>query len=436
MTGHNPPEPIIDGAMRILVLTNMYPPHAYGGYEMGCRDVVERWRRAGHEVMVLTSTTRVPGQGPAPSEDPRQVRRELRLYWDDHVILSPPLVTRWRIERHNRHCLGAALADFGPDVVSAWAMGAMSMGLLSRLGDLGVPVVSVVADEWPVYGPHVDAWLRPLAARPGLARVVGAATGLSTKLPPLDELGPTCFASEAMRTKLRGLSPWSFPRSAIVPWGIDAGVFRIPAAAPERPWRWRLLHAGRVDERKGIATVIEALALCPQEATLEVLGRGDAGHLLELRALADDLGVTDRVTFGECDREELAVRYGQADALVFAPLWDEPFGLVPLEAMACGTPVVASPTGGATEFMSDGTNCLTFPPGDAPGLAGALVRLSQDPALRARVVSGGLETAAYYTVDRLAADLEGWHQGAREWRASAGTTAGRPARQKRRPRRP
>jgi glycosyltransferase involved in cell wall biosynthesis len=218
-----------------------------------------------------------------------------------------------------------------------------------------------------------------------------------------------------MRTKMRELSPWSFPSSAVVPWGIDASVFRLPMTAREHPWRWRLLHAGRVDERKGIATVIEALALCPHEATLEVLGRGDASYLSVLRALARELGVADRVTFGESDREELAVRYGGADAVVFAPLWDEPFGLVPLEAMACGTPVVASPTGGATEFMTNGTNCLTFPPGDVHGLAGALVRLSQDPVLRAHVIGGGLETAGRYTVDRLAHDLEDWHEAARDW---------------------
>ena len=413
--------------MRILVLTNMYPPHAYGGYEMGCRDVAERWHRAGHEVLLLTSTVRVaggndggdrdgedhdPSAGAETSEIPIRVRRELQLYWDDHVILNPPLATRWRMERHNRRRLDAALADFNPDVVSAWAMGALSLGLLSRLGDRGVPVVFVVADEWPVYGPLVDAWLRPLASRPGLARVVGAATGLPTAPPPLDELGAWCFASEAMRSKLRELTPWSFPWSGIVPWGIDAAVFRPPPANSGRPWRWRVLHAGRVDERKGIAVVIEALARCPREARLEVLGRGDARHLAELRALAADLGVADRVTFGESSREELAVRYGEADVLVFAPLWDEPFGLVPIEAMACGTPVVASPTGGATEFMTDGTNCLTFPSGDVQRLADALVRLSQDAELRARVVRGGLETAARYTVDRLAHDLEGWHQAA------------------------
>jgi glycosyltransferase involved in cell wall biosynthesis len=198
----------------------------------------------------------------------------------------------------------------------------------------------------------------------------------------------------------------------VVPWGIDASVFQVPAAGRARPWRWQLLHAGRVDERKGIATVIEALALCPPDATLEVLGRGDAEHLAALRTLASDLGVTDRVKFGECDRDELALRYGNADAAVFAPLWDEPFGLVPIEAMACGTPVVGSPTGGAAEFMADGTNCLAFAPGDSHGLADALVRLSQDPALRARVVRGGLETASHYTVDRMAHDLEDWHQAA------------------------
>ncbi len=76
--------------MRILVLTNMYPPHAYGGYEQCCRDVVERWRAAGHEVLVLTSTVRVPGVDEG-AEPPNEVRRLLRLYWADHEILDPPL---------------------------------------------------------------------------------------------------------------------------------------------------------------------------------------------------------------------------------------------------------------------------------------------------------------------------------------------------------
>lgn len=400
--------------MRILVLSNLYPPHAYGGYELSCRDVVERWRAQGHEVLVLTSTARLSGEASepeGPEEDRRLVRRDLRLYWEDHVMVSPSLATRLRIERHNRGALESSLGDFHPDVASAWAMGAMSMGLLSQLIDRRTPMVFVIADEWPYYGPHVDSWLRPLASRPRLARLVGAVTGLATTLPHLDEAGPSCFASEAMRTKLRSLTRWSFPQSAVVPTGIDDTVFRLQS--PRRhSWRWRLLHAGRIDERKGIATVIKALARCPPEATLEVLGQGDTGHLAVLRSLASELGVSGRVTFGHCDRSHLASRYGQADVVVFAPLWDEPFGLVPLEAMACGTPVVASPTGGSVEFLADGVNCVTFPSGDAGALAGALVRVSEDAPLRDRLVEGGLQTATRHTVDRYVADLLGWHEAA------------------------
>ncbi|HUC36537.1 MAG TPA: hypothetical protein VMR97_05385, partial [Acidimicrobiales bacterium] len=116
--------------MRILVLTNMYPPHAYGGYELSCRDVVERWKSTGHEVLVLTSDVRLGAMLEAPAEEGRNVRRELRLYWQDHVILRPSPGRRFAIERSNRRRLEDALSELRPDVVSAWAMGAMSMGLL------------------------------------------------------------------------------------------------------------------------------------------------------------------------------------------------------------------------------------------------------------------------------------------------------------------
>ncbi len=415
-------------AMRILVVTNMYPPHAYGGYELACRDVVERWRAHGHEVLVLTSTVRVPGVPGAP-EDRSRVRRELRLYWDDHVIVRPSPPARLRVELANRAAFDRAVADLRPDVVSAWAMGALSLGLLSRAATRGLPVVPVLCDEWPVYGPQVDSWLRPLLRRPVLARLVRAVTGLPTSLPPLDESGPACFASEALRTGVRARSPWAFPDSAVVPLGIDRDAFAPPAtvdAAARAPtsWNWRLLYVGRIDPRKGIEVAMAALAACPDEATLAIVGRGDDAYLADLRALAVRLGVAGRVSFGHAERDGLAAVYRAADVLVFPPTWDEPFGLVPIEAMACGTPVVASATGGAAEFLVDaggaaaGTtgdagehgNCVLFDAGDAEGLARALARLAGDADLRARLVRGGLATADRFGADRLADSLENWHR--------------------------
>jgi glycosyltransferase involved in cell wall biosynthesis len=93
-----------------------------------------------------------------------------------------------------------------------------------------------------------------------------------------------------------------------------------------------------------------------------------------------------------------------------------------LEAMACGTPVVATGTGGSGEYLEDRVNCLIVPPGNADALAAAVRTLAADPALRARVIAGGARTAADLTLDRLADTLEEWHVA-----AAARFASGRPA---------
>ncbi len=389
--------------MRVLVLSNLYPPRALGGYELSCRDVVDRWRAAGHEVLVLSGDAPV-GEG-AAGDDPSHVRPVLQLYWEDHRILNPPLRQRWVIERSNTRALEDVLADFRPEVASVWNMGAMSMGLLSRLGRRGIPVVSVICDEWPFYGPRVDAWLRPLAGRPRLARVIGSLTGLETRPPPLDDLGPALFVSDWLRRVVRERSSWAFPDSAVVPSGIDPADFPLVQPEDREGFSWRLLSVGRIDPRKGFEVVIRALPLLPPEATLEIIGGGEEAHRLELAGQAARLGVADRVRFDVVPRSELSGRYRAADAVIFPSAWEEPFGLVPLEAMASGTPVVAVPSGGSAEFLAEGANCLTFPPGDAPALAAALGRLAGDGALRSALRAGGQATAARFSVDRLASDL-------------------------------
>jgi SAM-dependent methyltransferase len=99
---------------------------------------------------------------------------------------------------------------------------------------------------------------------------------------------------------------------------------------------------------------------------------------------------------------------------VFPSEWEEPFGLVPIEAMACGTPVVATGTGGSGEFLRDEYNCVLFPPGDPRALAFAIRRLHEDADLRDRVVRGGQQTADELDVERLADAFEEWHIAAAE----------------------
>lgn len=391
--------------MDVLVVTSLYPPHCYGGYETSCQDVVARWRAAGHRVVVLTTTTRVAGAVDDPAE--RDVRRELGWYWEDHRL--PPVGWRARValERRNAAVLRRTLDDVRPDVVSAWAMGAMSLGLLTAVAERGLPQVLVVCDDWLGYGERVDRWRRSFAGRPRLARAGRALTGLPTQWPPASS-ATAAYNSAAVRAAAER-ARWRPAVGAVVEPGIDPVDFPVPDAVPERPWRGRLLQVGRLDPRKGLDDAVRAVATLPG-TSLDVVGRGDDAYAARLRALAGELGAAHRVELrGPVPRAALADVYAGADAVLFPVTWAEPFGLVPLEAMACGTPVVATGTGGSATFLADGANCLLVPPRDPAALAAAVRRLAADPDLRRRLVAGGLATARRHSADEYAERLERLH---------------------------
>jgi glycosyltransferase involved in cell wall biosynthesis len=182
--------------------------------------------------------------------------------------------------------------------------------------------------------------------------------------------------------------------------GVERSFIDQPREAEAPPWRWRMLYAGRVVEQKGVETAVRSLRLLPAEAQLRIVGEGDRPYLTELERLAAELGVGDRVTLeGPRPRPQLIETYREADAVVFPVRWSEPWGLVPLEAMALGRPVVATGRGGSGEYLRNGRNCLLFEAGDAAGLAAGLRDLAGDSRLRGQLIAGGYETADDHTED-------------------------------------
>lgn len=391
--------------MRILVLSNLYPPPAVGGYERMCRDVVERFRRHGHEVDVLSSA------------DGR-----LAMYWDGHEVVCPPLLRRARLELANQRALRRALGSVRPDVVSVWGMGGLSLGLLTTIADRGLPVVYVVGDDWLVYGRWADCWTRSLDEGSKGARLLGRLLRLPAPPDAIGSTGAFCFVSEFTRRRADEVGGVAAADAVVVPAGVDLLDFPLPQPE-ERRWRGTLLCVGRVEPAKGFDTAIRALARMPADATLTIVGPGDS-HREELERLAGDLGVGQRVSWTQLDRSELRERYRAADALLFTSTGPEAFGLVPLESMACATPVVATAAGGSAEYLVGGENCLVVRPGDPEAVEGALAKLSNDPALRRRIVAGGLETAAQFTVDRQASELERVHRAAVDRATSIRATSG------------
>ncbi len=151
-----------------------------------------------------------------------------------------------------------------------------------------------------------------------------------------------------------------------------------------------LLQLGRMVPRKGVDTVIEALAKLKypgRKVTLLVVGgeaetpgTGMNAEIRRLKELAAALGVQASITFtGRKGRDELKLYYSAADIFITTP-WYEPFGITPLESMACGTPVIGSAVGGIKYSVLDGKTGALVPPRDPAALAEKIYELLADPA--------------------------------------------------------
>ncbi|WP_104781638.1 MULTISPECIES: glycosyltransferase [Streptomyces] len=225
-----------------------------------------------------------------------------------------------------------------------------------------------------------------------------ADTSPPERIPGEIEIGLNCDRVIATcRDEVHELVRMGIPphRIGIVPCGVDTDRFTPKGpAAPRGPHPHRILQLGRLVPRKGTAVTVAALARLPG-TELVVVGGPPAGRLdgdpevRRLRDLARDAGVADRVRFtGALPSEEVPALLRSADVVV-CPADYEPFGIVPLEAMACGVPVVASAVGGQLDTVADPGTGRLVPPGDPAALAGAVAGLLADPEARAACGAAG-----------------------------------------------
>ncbi|MEV4278989.1 glycosyltransferase [Actinoplanes xinjiangensis] len=201
-------------------------------------------------------------------------------------------------------------------------------------------------------------------------------------------------------------------RMSLVPSGVNTDRFsdRGPAV-PRRPGLARILTVARLVERKGIEDTIRAMPAVPGAELVVVGGPPAAGlradpYARRLQALAQHCRVADRVTLvGAVPAHEMPAWYRSADVLAATP-WYEPFGLTPLEAMACGVPVVATEVGGLTDTVVDGITGDLVPPRDPRALATALRRLVADDVRRFGYAAAAADRAtASYSWPRVAERL-------------------------------
>jgi glycosyltransferase involved in cell wall biosynthesis len=199
----------------------------------------------------------------------------------------------------------------------------------------------------------------------------------------------------------------------------------VPKVGSGHEQRRRVVFAGRIVAPKGIGVLIRAASAVDGEFVI----CGDGWQLEAMRRLARRKGVLERVHFkGWLPAAELAQELADASVVVVPSLWPEPFGLVGIEALAAGRPVVASATGGIEDWLADGVNGISVPPGDSSALARALNTLLSSPGRQAELGSAGRQmVAARFAPQRYVAALVDAYAAARaEWQAR-GTARARDA---------
>jgi glycosyltransferase involved in cell wall biosynthesis len=182
--------------------------------------------------------------------------------------------------------------------------------------------------------------------------------------------------------------------------------------------RRRVVFAGRIVAAKGVDTLIRAA----REVEAEFVLCGDGWQLPAMRRLAQRLGVQARIDFrGWLAAEELAQELADASVVVVPSRWPEPFGLVGIEALAAGRPVIASATGGISDWLKDGVCGLSVPPADAPALARALRELLDDPQRQHAMGAAGREIVAarFCAGHHVAALLESYRAAREHWSATS-----------------
>ena len=409
--------------MRVMFLTNFYQVHGSGGEEESCRQVVEGLKQRGHKTLVLTS---MHGSNNLPVENDgvyRSLYLEMDLVpWRHSMTFFTRRKTR---EKHNLQVFERVLQQFDPDIIFIWGMWNLPYSL-PVLAEARYPhkVVYRFATYWPTLpSQHEFYWRAP--GRNWYSRLIKqilgplalAMLGQEAQKVPLTFRHAICVSAATRDILIK--AGITISNARIIYTGLDIKKYLNGESHQqvESNRSLNLLYAGRLVSDKGIDTAIKAMTKLVFEKgqgkiRLSLAGSGSAEYEGYLHSLVNQAGLTDYVSFlGWVPPEQMPELIRKFDVLLLPSTWPEPFARIVLEGMISGLVVVATPTGGTLEILTDSKNGLLFAPDDPEDLAEKIVCLAGDSDLRRRLSLAGQQTVTEkFTVKKMLDEIETYLQ--------------------------
>jgi glycogen(starch) synthase len=384
--------------VRILLLSNLYPPHVEGGAEILAGDIAAGLERLGHEVIVLTSS-----YGLSRPEKDGNIWRSLHSAPAVHFNRKRSLWSQFKQSLNyyrryhnaaNAKTLREIIAATSPDILYIWEITGIGINsILKVLPELKIPIVFHLGSYWLLYARSPETEQSRLRIRWLKQLLIGSVPELTwTSLIAVS-------ATVKQEYSQAGFDP---KRIEVIYNGIDPRFLTLPRSASNEEETCQLLSVGRIRVEKGILVILKALDLLTHDLNdpvllpaakhldlpplrLHIFGDGDATYISELKTFLHEKGLEELVIFhGKVPQDELIQYYDRSQIMLVPSLWQEPFGLVVAEAMARGLPVIASNVGGPSEILTHEKNGLLVEAGDERALALAISQLIKDPDKRQR----------------------------------------------------
>lgn len=385
--------------MKLLLITNLYPPQELGGYGRSMADFAWGLQQRGHRIQVLSSDAPYLGaSSDGPSREPVERCLRLKGSFEGKLTIEQDPQQCAAVDRLNQRALADWLAAGAWDGVLVGNIDLLGPALLAPLVAANLPVAHHIGFVAPPFGadalPSSSQYTLVAASQAVRHSLVQAGLPVATAPVVYPGARVDCFGATTGRDLP---SPLASPSTG--PLGTRSNPFKV-------------CFAGLLMGSKGAHTLVEALILLHRQGVqLQANlagGSFQAGYREQLDQLLGQAGLDGVVTFvGQLTRAQLARFFRLHHVCVFPSIYPEAFGIVGAEAMASGLALVSSGVGGAGELFEDGHTGLRFQPGNAASLAAVLARLIDNPRLLQRIAQAGEQRArSLFSVQHSARQLE------------------------------
>jgi len=339
--------------MKILVISNYYPPHFIGGYEVACFNTVNFLKNCGHEVVVLTGNFMKESINFEPIyRKLKYINYEKPSFWDKH-----------KIEKYNYTLTKELIQSLKPDLVYLWSLRMISLSPAVAVQDLHIKRIFEIGDFW-MKGYCSNSFLSKIKRK-------------------IKDILPFTISQEVNYSPAICVSKWVEKRMQELyhskqTYVIPNGTRIVHKKEKHLSKTIKYLFCGRLDYSKGLDIALRAFSSLKDQGvknfTFDILGEGEKQYVHTCKNMVNVLNLTKEVKFlGK--KNSLESTYEAYDILLMPTRMEEPFGLVIIEAMAAGVVVIASKGFGPSEIITHHKNGLLYEREDRNDLKNNILKI-------------------------------------------------------------